>query len=217
MTLKHVNRVMRAGSIGAGVSVVLLIAMAFVSLPAGMSYPGLEALTGALTLTAEEQTAYLSSMQVLYLLDGIFLLGWAVAWVGLAELVSARNRIFGVLTLVFGLAGALCDFCENSIIWSVLQSGDWGVSSGGDWVIAWKAVQHMSYWLPFLGAVLAACGLWSEKALDRLTAAVGGLLVAGAAAGLYFSQLSLLSNLWFLFWFACLAWLLWRRSAQTRD
>lgn len=215
--MKNSNRVVRVGAIGAGVSVVFLIAMAFVSLPAGMNYPGLEALTGALTLTPDEQAAYLSGMQVLYLLDGIFLLGWVVAWVGLAELVRTRYRILGLLTLVLGLAGALCDLCENSIIWSVLQSGVWGVSSGGDWVIPWKAVQHMSYWLPFLGAVIAACGLWSEKALDRLTAAVGGLLVAGAAAGLYLSQLSLLSNLWFLLWFACLAWLLWRRSAQTRD
>ena len=215
--MKPVNRMMRAGAIGAGVSVVLLIAMAFIALPAGMSYPGLEALTGTLKLTAEEQATYLSGMQVLYLLDGIFLLGWGVAWVGLAELVQARYRILGLLTLVLGLAGALCDLCENSIIWSVLQSGAWGVSSGGSWVIPWKAVQHMSYWLPFLGAVLAACGLWSEKALDRATAMVGSVLVAGAAAGLYFSQLSLLSNLWFLLWCACLAWLLWRRSAETRD
>ena len=215
--MKHINRMMRAGAIGAGVSVVLLIAMAFVTLPAGMSYPSLEALTGALSLTAEEQATYLSGMQVLYLLDGVFLLGWGVAWVGLAELVQARYRILGLLTLVLGLAGALCDLCENSIIWSVLQSGDWGVSSGGDWVIAWKVVQHMSYWLPFLGAVLAACGLWSEKALDRVTAFVGGLLGVGATAGLYFTQLSLLSNLWFLLWFACLALVLWRRSAETRD
>jgi len=191
--------------------------MAFISLPAGMSYPGLEALTGALSLTAGEQTTYLSGMQVLYLLDGIFLLGWVIAWVGLAELVQARYRILGLLTLVIGLAGALCDFCENSIVWGVLQSGAWGGLSGSNWVIPWKAVQHMSYWLPFLGAVLAACGLWSEKALDRVTAFVGSLLVLGAALGLYFTQLSLLSNLWFLLWFACLASLLWRRSAETRD
>ena len=215
--MKNTNSLMRIGAIGAGVSVVMLILMAFIALPAGMSYPGLEALTGKLVLSASEKAAYISGMQTLYILDGIFLAGWVVAWIGLAELVKSRWRVFGLLSLTFGLAGAMFVFSENSIIWGVLQSYQLGVLSGSAWVIPWKAVQHMSYWLPFIGAILAACGLWSEKSLDRITVIIGSVFVAAAAVGLYLPGLSLLSNLWFLIWFACLAWLLWRRSAETRD
>jgi len=215
--MKNTNRLLRVGAIGAGVSVVMLVLMAFIVLPAGMSYPGLEALTGKLVLSTSEKSAYLSGMQTLYILDGIFLTGWVVAWIGLAELVRSRWRLFGLLSLTFGLAGAMFDFSENSIIWGVLQSYQLGVLSGSAWVIPWKAVQHMSYWLPFIGAILAACGLWSEKNLDRVTVIVGSVFVAAAAIGLYLPGLSLLSNLWFLIWFACLAWLLWRRSAEARD
>ena len=215
--MKNINRVMRAGSVGAAISTVLLIGMVFITLPAGMSYPGLEALTGSIVLSAGEKNAFLTGMQTLYILDGVFLMGWILAWVGLSELVRERSKTFGLLTLIFGLAGALFDLSENSIIWGVLQSMQLGTLSGNAWLIPWKAVQHMSYWLPFSGAILAACGLWSRQRLDQITAIAGTVLTAGAIAGLYLPAISLLSNLWFLIWFASLACLLWRRSTETRS
>lgn len=208
------QRILRVGAIGAGLSTSMLILMAFITLPLGMSYPGVEALTGDLALSTGEMISYLSGIQILFVLDGIFLVGWLVGWVGLAELVRSRVPLFGVLTLIFGIAGALFDFGENSIIWGVIQNFQAGRALGSDWVIPWKAVQHLSYWLPFIGAVFAACGLWSAKTLDRVTAIVGTVFVVAAAIGLYLPDYSLLSNVWFLLWFACVALLLWRRSVE---
>jgi hypothetical protein len=212
--MTNTQRILRVGAIGAGLSTLMLILMAFITLPLGMSYPGVEALTGDLTLSTSEMTSYLGGIQFLFVLDGIFLVGWLVSWVGLAELVRSRYPLFGILTLIFGLAGALFDFGENSIIWGVVQNLQAGRALGSDWVILWKAVQHLSYWLPFIGAVFAACGLWSAKTLDRATSIIGTVLVAVATIGLYLPGYSLLSNLWFLLWFACVALLLWRRSVE---
>jgi hypothetical protein len=212
-----INRVLRIGSIGAGISTIMIILLGFISLPAGMSYPGLEALTGETILSASEHLSYVKEMQMLFILDGIFLMGWILSWVGLAELVRSRYRIFGILTLIFGLAGAIFDLSENAIIWGVIQNYIAGRISGTDWIILWKAVQQMSYWFPFIGAIFAACALWSVKKLDQATVFIGTIFVAGAVIGLYLPGYSLLSNLWFLCWFACLSLLLWRRSTETQS
>lgn len=72
----------------------------------------------------------------------------------------------------------------------------------------------MSYWLPFIGAVCAAFGLWSAKTLGKIAAIIGSVLVIVAIVGLYWPGLSLLPNLWFLFWIACSGLLLWQHAAE---
>ena len=208
------RRILRFGAAGATLSSLLLLAMAFVSLPAAMEYPGLAALTGQVSLSPGELDAYLVGMRLLFTLDGLFLTGWLIAWLGIATLVRSRSPLFGWLTLAFGLAGALFDFAENSLILGALQSLQATGTPFGDWVVAWKAVQHMSYWLPFLGAVFASLGLWSNRPLDRALMFIGTLGVAVAAVGLYFPALSLASNAWFLLWFTVSALLLWRRANE---
>lgn len=59
----------------------MLILMAFVILPFEMTYPGIEALTGDLALSLGELNSYLNGLQVLFVLDGIFLVGWLVSWI----------------------------------------------------------------------------------------------------------------------------------------
>lgn len=207
--------ILRLGAFGAALSTLLLLTMAFVSLPAGMFYPGLEALTGGLLLSPAEQSAYLTGMRLLFVLDGLFLAGWAMAWVGIGELVRARQPLLGWLTLLFGLAGALFDFSENSLILGALQTFQAGQLMSANWVIAWKAVQHLSYWLPFLAAALAAPALWQGKWPEKAAALTGSLLIVPAAFGLYFPDLILLSVLWFLVWFAFSALSLWQNTAQN--
>lgn len=116
------RRIFRVGAIAAGLSTLMLVAITFVVLPSGMSYPGVEALSGELTLSSGDLESYLHAMQTLFILDGIFLLGWIISWAGIAEIVRSRYRIFGILTLTFGLAGAILDYVENSIIWGVVQN-----------------------------------------------------------------------------------------------
>ncbi|MBI9050820.1 MAG: hypothetical protein JEZ00_15475 [Anaerolineaceae bacterium] len=188
--------------------------MAFIAFPSGLEYPGLAALTGELPLNGAEQTLYLNAMRTLFILDGLFLLGWILSWVALGKLVHSRLPLFGLLTLIFGLAGALLDFSENSIIWGVIQNFASGAVQSNAWIVSWKAVQHLSYWLPFIGAVFAACALWSKNLLDKLTAITGTLLVIPAVMGLYLPAFAMFSNVWFLLWFAIVAVLLWRRSSE---
>jgi len=159
---------------------------------------------------------FLGSMRVLFVLDGIFLLGWILAWTGLAALVSSRDHLRGILVLALGLAGALFDLGENGIILGALQSLEAGNAATGAWTIAWKAVQHLSYWLPFGGALLASGVVWSLGWAGRLTALIGSILLPAAVAGLYLPGLSLLSNAWFLLWFLSLAVLLWRSTPIIR-
>jgi len=208
------RRILRFGAAGAALSSLLLLAMAFVSLPAALEYPGLAALTGQISLSPGELDAYLAGMRLLFTLDGLFLTGWLIAWLGIATLVRSRSTLFGWLTLAFGLAGALFDFAENSLILGALQSLQATGTPSSDWVVVWKAVQHMSYWLPFLAAVFASLGLWSHRPLDRALAFIGTLGVAVGAVGLYFPALSLASNAWFLLWFTVSALLLWRRANE---
>jgi hypothetical protein len=183
--------------------------MAFIVLPAGLAYPGLEVLTGSLNLSSADKTTFLGGMRVLFILDGIFLLGWMLAWTGLAALVGSRDHLRGILVLAFGLAGALFDLGENGIILGALQSLEAGNAATGGWTIAWKAVQHLSYWLPFTGALLASGIVWSFGWPGRFTAITGSILLPPAVAGLYLPGLSMASNVWFLLWFLSLAALLW--------
>jgi hypothetical protein len=208
---------LRLGALGASLSTLFLLGMAFISLPGGMFYPGLPALTGSLPLSPAEQTAYLAGMRLLFVLDGFFLAGWLAAWVGLFHLVRGRLPLLGGLTLAFGLAGALFDFSENSLIWGALQTFQSGQMMTPDWLIAWKAVQHLSYWLPFLGALFAAPALWQGHWAEKAAALVGSALLVPAVIGLYFPDLILLPNLWFLLWFLALSLILWRAQRLSDD
>lgn len=206
---------LRLGAWGAALSTLLLPVMAFISLPGGMLHPGLPALTGSLQLSPAEQNGYLAGMRLLFVLDGFFLAGWLAAWVGLFHLVSERLPLLGWLTLAFGLAGALFDFSENSLIWGALQIFQAGQVMPTGWVIAWKAVQHLSYWLPFLGALFAAPALWWGQWLEKAAALVGSALLVPAVVGLYLPNLMLLPDLWFLLWFLALSLLLWRAQRHS--
>lgn len=205
---------LRLGAFGAGLSTLLLIVIALLSLITGLEYPGLAVLTGQLTLSAAEQLAYLNGMRLLFVLDGFFLAGWLLAWVGLFHLVHARSPLFGWLTLAFGLAGALCDFGENSLVWGAMQNLQTGAALNADWVIGWKAVQHLSYWLPFLGAMFAAPSLWPGGWDEKAAALAGSVLLVPAVFGLYDPSYFLLAYGWFLIWFLVIGLLLWKSSSH---
>ena len=202
----------RITATAAGCSALLLIGMAFIAFPQGLEYPGVAVLTGELVLSPADQAVYAGALRMLFLLDGLFLLGWLVSWVGIAQAARERMPLFGLLALVFGLAGALLDFSENSIIWGVFQNLNAGRALNTDWLVPWKAVQHLSYWLPFTGALFASFGLWGGNWRARVTAVVGSVLVVIAAAGMYLPALALLPNVWFLLWFVSSSVMLWEHS-----
>lgn len=211
---EQTNLSIQIGAAGATVSALVLLSMAFISLPVGIEYPGLPVLTGAVSLSVSDSAGYLSGMRTLFALDGVFLLGWILAWTGLSELVRGVDRTRAFLVLSFGLVGALMDFGENGILLGAMDRLVAGVPATGNWIIAWKVVQHLSYWLPFAGALLAAVPLRRFGLLGRIASLVGSILLLPAGVGLYLPILSLVPNVWFLAWFACLAGLLWTHAGE---
>ena len=151
-------------------------------------------------------------MRTLFIVDTVFLLGWMVSWLGVARAVRERVPLLGWLSLAAGLAGALLDFGENSIIWGVFRDFKAGLALGSDWVARWNMVRGLSYWLPFIGALLAAVGFWRGRWRERVVVVVGSVLVVPAVVGMYVPGLSLLPNLWFLLWFDACALMLWGLS-----
>ena len=131
----------------------------------------------------------------------------------LKNAISPTLTVIG-LTVAYSLTGAFFDFAENGIVWALVQGLHLDFSPQPGWLIAWQAIQHLSFWLPYAAAAVAALSLWSRKPLDRVVAVTGTLLVVLAAPGLYVPSLSLLASLWFLIWFACSSLLLWRRAAE---
>lgn len=206
---------LRLGSFGAAISALLLVSMAFTTQPAGMEYPGLAVLTGQRILSITELDTYLGGIRLLFVLDGFFLAGWILAWLGIGELIRTRQPLLGLLTLFFGLLGALFDFSENSLILGALQIFQFGQVMTPSWVIAWKAIQHLSYWLPFLAAALAAPALWQGGRLEKALALTGSILLLPAVIGLYFPNLSMLPNLWFFVWFTLSALSLWQSAGKN--
>ena len=197
---------------GATLVALLLVAMYFVKLPAGLAYPGLEVLRGDVSLPAADLAGYLRAMQIIFALDGIFLAAQLLAWSGIAQVVRTRAPLPGSLVLSLGVAGVLLDLAENSIIWAALGSLQTGHLPAPGWLIAWKTVHHLSYLLPLLAAVMAGANLWGPRWTERLACLVGTLFSALAIAGLYLPELAPLADLWYLAWFAAAALLLWDSS-----
>jgi len=203
------SRLLRLFAGAAALSAALLVLMAMLPFPPGLGYPGLEVLTGELHLLPDAYSGYLSTMRLLFVLDSIFLAGWLVSWVGLGLLLRKRSLPAGTLVLILGAAGVFFDLAENSIIQGVLHQLQQGIDPGTAWVARWQLVQHVSYWLPFLGALLAAFFLWGSRWEEKAVVVAGGMApLAGIC--LYLPGLSLLASAWFLPWFLGLA-LLFRR------
>ena len=208
--MENKRRLYIFSGVGAGLSVFMLVLLAFIPFPAGLEYPGLEVLTGDLNLFPEDLVLYYRSMRWLFILDSLFLLGWFISWTGLGVIVREHSRTAGFLTLAFGLGGALLDVTENSIIWSAMRRMMSGTSAGHNWVVPWQIIQQLSYWLPYLGAAIAAVWLWKSGGFEKVPAVIGTILAAAAAACLYIPGFSIFSSAWFLFWFGSLAVLFWR-------
>lgn len=159
---------------------------------------------------------YLAIMPFYYVVDSILILGWIVAWVGMASYVCASQALLGRVALVVGLCGPLCDFLENGIAWGLMEaSQEISVAVPGGWLLAWRLARFLSYVMAFAGAALAAGPLWNDRLLDRWVALWSSALLLVALAGFYFPALSLAGLFWWFGWFVGMGILLWRRAAEV--
>lgn len=196
-------------------STLLLLSMFFVRLPANMSYPGLELLLGDLTLSNNEVSSYFRAMQILFVLDGLFLAAQTITWAGFCQLIQPRNPLFSQLALLFGLLGVIMDLSENSIIWAGILNLQTGHLLVNGWGIAWKTLQHLSYIFAMIAAAIAGISLWSHKPWERVIGLTGILFSSFAIAGLYLPEISFLADLWYPVWFTSLALLFWNSQEES--
>ncbi len=206
---------MRVGAIAAVLAALLIVGITFVPWPFDFPMPGDAAISGEVSLNLPEAATFADSVRVLFSIDGVFILCWIVAWIGLSVLVKSRHEMMGQLALVIGLIGPLLDFSENAIMWAITQGIAAGIDPPFGWATAWRVVRHLSYWIPYIAAVIAMVGLWRGKLLDRIICIISVVVMVPGIIGLYVPALELISSVWFLVWFILIAILLWRYSAQS--
>ncbi len=205
----------RAGAIGATVASLLIVCLAFTPWPFDFAMPGDPVIAGEIALSAPEAAAFKTSVGILFSIDDVFLLGWVIAWIGLAALLRKEHAEISKLTLVIGLAGALLDFSENAIMWSLTQGIAAGAAPAIGWGIGWRVVRHLSYLLPYVAAVIAMIGLWADGGFGRIAAIIALVALLPAIVGLYVPAIEIVSSVWYLVWFVLLAIHLWRESAAA--
>ena len=215
--MKNNEKFLRTGAVAAWCSSLLLIVMAFIGFPGGLEYPGLSFLTGQINLSESEASGFFSALNMVFILDGVFLTGWIVSWIAVSKLAVNYDRISGAVILFLGAAGAILDFSENSLVFGMVQALKTGSAPGPFEVILWNAVRHLSYWFPFLGAVFMLIVFSVEKMFGWVIITVNAVLLLAAVLGLYIPSLFIASNAWFLILFLQLGFILWKSSNKGKS
>jgi hypothetical protein len=213
------RHLLAGGAVGALVAVIMLVVMAVFATgfwPLEVEFPGLEILTGNVPVTPDEFIEFANLSALMLSLDSIFIIGVILAWLGLGVLTRERAGAMGWLVVILGVAGALLDFCENQIGWSMVEVRLLGPTApvGSEPIYAYFVVSALSYLFPFTAAALAGVWLWGERPRERLLTLVGTVLMVPALFGLFVPALYIASYLWFLFWFAAVGVVLFQEGRR---
>jgi hypothetical protein len=204
----------RLTSIASFLTVALLVVLGLIPWPFDFEFPGEAVLTGSLALSPTIFAQYLSRLHLMYAIDNLLITSWFIAWIGLGKLVRKRNKLMGNIVLVLGLIGPLLDFTENEFVWAMLAGIQSGLTPPINWFLAWTLIRRLSYVLPFVAGTVAALSYWSNRRSERIICLTGLALTAIAMVCLFIPALSLVPNLWWLFWFAGTGFLLWKKARK---
>jgi hypothetical protein len=174
----------------------------------------MEILAGTVPVSPDVFIEFANLSALMLSLDSIFIIGVILAWLGLGVLTRERAGKMGWVVVLLGVAGALLDFCENQIGWSMIEVRLLGSSSpiGSAPIYAYYIVSSLSYLFPFTAAALAGVWLWGERPRERLLTLIGTVLMVPALFGLFVPSLYIASYLWFLLWFGIVGVVLFRES-----
>ncbi|MBN1882886.1 MAG: hypothetical protein JW885_11980 [Deltaproteobacteria bacterium] len=211
------RHLLASGAVGALVAVIMLVVMAVFAVgfwPLEVEFPGMEILTGEVPMAPDKFIEFANLSALMLSLDSIFIIGVVLAWLGLGVLTRERAGKMGWLVVILGVTGAILDFCENQIGWSMVQVRLMGASAPVDAVpiYAYFIISALSYLFPFTAAALAGVWLWGERIRERLLTLVGTVLMVPALFGLFVPSLSVASFMWFLVWFGVVGVVLFQES-----
>jgi len=211
------RHLLSSGAVGALIAVIMLVVMAVFATalwPLEVEFPGMEILAGETPATPDEFIEFANLSALMLSLDSIFIIGVILAWLGLGVLTRERAGKMGWLVVFLGVAGALLDFCENQIGWSMVQARLLGSSAPIDAapIYAYFVVSSLSYLFPFTAAALAGVWLWGDRLRERLLTLIGTVLMVPALFGLFVPSLYIASYVWFLLWFGVVGFVLFQES-----
>ena len=214
------RHLLAGGAVGALTAVIMLVVMAIFATgfwPLEVEFPGMEILTGEVPVTPDEFLEFANLSALMLSLDSIFIIGVILAWLGLGVLTRERAGKMGWLVVFLGVAGALLDFCENQIGWSMVETRLLRSTASLDAapIYAYFIVSSLSYLFPFTAAALAGVWLWGDRVRERLVTLVGTVLMVPALFGLFVPSLYIASYLWFLLWFGVVGFALFQESRHS--
>jgi hypothetical protein len=185
---------------------ILLIVMIALPWPFDFAFPGISVLSGDTVLPAKEFAIYLQAMQMNYAVDEIFIICWIIGWSALCMQIGGHLKF---ILLLLGLAGPTLDFTENSYIWQMISMLERGQSANAQLMASWRAIQHLSYIIPFSVSFLLLCGLYIQQTVGIALLLAGGLATAIAIFGLYLPALEIATYLWWLLFFLTASYISW--------
>lgn len=202
--------VYKISAVGAVLSVLLIIVLAALPWPFEFQFPGDAVLAGAVSLSAQEIVAFKESFRLFLFVDSLFVVCWVTAWVGIGMIARRRDSSLGTVVLVVGLMAPILDFTENEMLHAAVQSFTVGQTTDPLYLMVWHVVRQLSYLLTYSAGAVAGVAVWNSGRWGRALSVVGLIGFAPALAGLFYSDLFVLSNLWYVVWFSCGAVVLWK-------
>lgn len=207
--------VLRVGAIASMAATILLILMILLNSLWGVINPADYAIHGIKETNYAEYKNYVEKLKqdtgIMLSIDTIFIFAWIIAWIGIVSLARIKSKILANTALVIGLIAPLLDLLENGLLTAMiinLRGSDSELMLKTFWVI----VSQLSYILTFAAAAVVGVALWNEMTLNRIMCLTGTVFSCAAVLGMYIPGLYLLSFGWYLAWFGCASFLLWRRA-----
>lgn len=207
------KRTVRWGAVASFVAAGLLLAMIVVGIAAGAEVASLEhpqsAEQASRTLSRQSET-----IRLMMVIDDLFVIAYAVAFIGLGALVRLRASWLGVAGLIVGLLAAGFDFGENSLTLGLIAGIEAGLALTPGHLLLLNWVGLIKFLLAYLALTLFALGLWDRPALNRLTAGLTLLFPVIGVVGQVNLTAGLLRVLWMLPLLLLAGLLLWRRGEE---
>ena len=207
--------VVKAGAYGFAAAAISFVVIAILAMTANFADPFDEILSGRIVPGADEFNNYISLLPALHIADNLLIFGWIAGWIGASILIGKRYRAFGKIILVLGLIGPLLDFLENEISWALVDIFARETGTPPDLYALWKIVRSVSYIVPYCAAILAGIGIWDKRPFDKIIACISSIGAVMAMPGIYIPGIWIISQAWWLIWFASLSIYIFRRAKNA--
>jgi len=204
---------LRAGAIGAFVAAGLLVAQFVIG--AGLA-------SGLVLLASSFEVAQISAflrsnaatLTLLMATDDLFVVGYSVAFIGIALYVLTRNRLLALVGLAFALLTSAVDFTENSLTIVLIRMAVGGAALQTGQLLALQILGQLKYLWIFAGGTLFAIGIWDKPRLHRAVPILFWIFPLIGAFAMLNAVGELLRIFWMLLLLVAGGILLWRVSGQ---